>query len=110
MSTLAVLARVTYLFLIWLWLPQALLRTSRHVIGTVTWWVAGATLGASGALIQLQFGDVIPGGAVTYGRFTGFTTHFNTLGALASTRVHTRSLLSSYFRVAEKIAARATPG
>ena len=83
-QSLSIIARLVYLTVVWFWLATVLLETRRHVEIAVTAWVASAALSASGALAQLFYGDVIPGGDSAWGRMTGFTPHYNHLGGLVA--------------------------
>lgn len=80
-----VVVRMLYLTLVWFWLGTMVLQTRAHVHNALLAWVSSAALSSSGAVIQLFYGDVIPGGTVAWGRMTGFTGHFNILGGLAAT-------------------------
>jgi len=80
-----IVIRMLYLTVIWFWLGSLLLETRAHVENAVTLWVISAALSSAGAVAQFFYGDVVPGGEVLWGRMTGFTEHFNTLGGLAAT-------------------------
>jgi O-antigen ligase len=84
-QSVAVVLRLLYLTLIWFWLATAVLRTRQHVENAVLAWVCSAALSSGGAIAQFFYGDVISGGTIAFGRMTGFTTHFNSLGGLAAT-------------------------
>jgi O-antigen ligase len=65
------------------WILLTLLTEQRHVVRAVLWLVAGAALCAAGAVVQVLFNDVIPGGAITGdSRLTGFTGHVSDLGGI----------------------------
>jgi hypothetical protein len=84
-QSVAIVVRVLYLTLVWFWLGTIVLRNRKHVELAVLAWVSSAALSSGGAVVQYFAGDVIPGGTVAWGRATGFTTHFNSLGGLAAT-------------------------
>ena len=84
-QSVAVVIRLLYLTLVWFWLATAVLRTRKHVENAVLAWVISAAVSSGGAVAQFLFGDVIPGGITAFGRMSGFTTHFNSLGGLAAT-------------------------
>ena len=83
--TVSVVARMIYLLLLWLVLPPLLLTDRRQIIAAAACWVASSAIGASGAVIQLLYGNIIPGGYIASGRYTGFTDHANQLGELVAT-------------------------
>ena len=80
-----VVIRMLYLTVIWFWLGTLVLQTREHVQNAVIAWVGSVALCSSGAVAQYFYGDVIPGGAIAWGRMSGFTGHFNILGGLAAT-------------------------
>lgn len=80
-----VVIRMLYLTLIWFWLGTVVLQTRAHVQNALVAWVCSVAVSSSGAVAQFFYGDVVPGGAVAWGRMTGFTGHFNVLGGLAAT-------------------------
>jgi O-antigen ligase len=84
-ESLLVVIRMLYLTLVWFWLGTIVLQTRAHVENAMVVWVFSAAVSSSGALVQYFEGDVIPGGALAYGRMTGFTSHFNDLGGLVAT-------------------------
>jgi O-antigen ligase len=84
-ESLLVVIRMLYLTLVWFWLGTIVLQTRLHVENAIVAWVFSAAVSSSGALVQYFEGDVIPGGALAYGRMTGFTPHFNDLGGLVAT-------------------------
>lgn len=85
MQSAAVVARLIYLTLVWFWLGTILLRTRGQIEAVLFAWVCSAAFSSGGAIVQYFAGNVIPGGAVSYGRATGFTPQFNSLGGLAAT-------------------------
>jgi O-antigen ligase len=84
-QSVSVVVRLLYLTLIWFWLGTIVLRNRTHVELAVLAWVSSAALSSAGAVVQYFAGNVIPGGTVAYGRMTGFTPQFNSLGGLAAT-------------------------
>ena len=82
-GTILVIARLIFLTLIWISLGMTLLTSRAQLLFAMWCWLISTALSSAGALIQLVFGDVIPGGYVHYGRLTGFTSNPNTLGGLA---------------------------
>jgi hypothetical protein len=84
-ESLWIVMRMLYLTLVWFWLGTIVLQTRVHVENAMVAWVFSAALSSGGALIQYFEGDVIPGGALAYGRMTGFTPQFNELGGLVAT-------------------------
>ncbi|WP_264002343.1 hypothetical protein, partial [Mycolicibacterium diernhoferi] len=83
-GSLSILARLVYMVVIVPWILLNLLVEQRHVTRAVAWWLIGAAVCGLGAVVQLLFGDVIPGGQVTVdGRFTGITTHQNDLAGIS---------------------------
>jgi hypothetical protein len=84
-QSVAIVVRVLYLTLVWFWLGTIVLRNRKHVELAVLAWVSSAALSSGGAVVQYFAGNVIPGGTVAWGRATGFTTQFNSLGGLAAT-------------------------
>jgi O-Antigen ligase len=83
-GSLSILARLVYMVVIVPWILLNLLVEQRHVTRAVAWWLIGAAVCGLGAVVQLLFGDVIPGGEVTVdGRFTGITTHQNDLAGIS---------------------------
>ena len=84
LGSAAVVVRVLYLTIPWFWLGTVLLRTPAHVQLAVTAWVVSAAVSSAGAVAQFFLGNVIPGGSVSFGRATGFTTTGNSLGGLTA--------------------------
>lgn len=83
-GSLSILARLVYMVVIVPWILLMLLVEQRHVTRAVAWWLGGAALCGLGAIVQLIFGDVIPGAQITVdGRFTGITTHQNDLAGIS---------------------------
>lgn len=109
LGSMSIAIRLIYQVMFVPWILVNLLTDRRHVFSAFAWFLAGATLCAIGAIAQLIWGDVIPGGAITVdGRFTGVTTHQNDLAgitciaaaaALAAlgSRVHPKVRLGALF-------------
>jgi O-antigen ligase len=61
------------------------LRRREHVLTAAGLWVASAALNGMGSIVQMTVDpSIIPGGAVHWGRATGFTSHMNDLGGIAA--------------------------
>ena len=78
-----------YIIAIWFWLGMLLLERPEHIKTSIILWTISAALSGSGALVQLIWGDVIPGTTPVWGRMTGFTEHVNDLGGVAMCRICT---------------------
>jgi O-antigen ligase len=83
-GSLAVILRIVYLTVVWFWLGSMVLQRRRHVNTAITLWVISAAVSGFGAILQLFFGDVIPGTSPEWGRMTGFTQHMNDLGGVTA--------------------------
>ena len=83
-QSISIIARLLYLTIVWFWLATTLLQTRAHVRTAALAWIVSAALSASGTLVQLVYGNVIPGGDSAWGRMTGFTPHYNHLGGLVA--------------------------
>ena len=83
-ASTAVVLRVIYLTVIWFSLGAIVLQRKEHVRRTIVLWVISAAFSGFGAIVQLLFGDVIPGTDPSFGRMTGFTQHVNDLGGLSA--------------------------
>jgi O-antigen/teichoic acid export membrane protein/O-antigen ligase len=83
-ASIAVILRIVYLTIVWFWLGSMVLQRRRHVYTAVVLWVISAAVSSFGAVLQLFFGDVIPGTDPVWGRMTGFTQHMNDLGGLTA--------------------------
>ncbi len=85
-SSLGVLLRFGYLVIAWFWLGSVVLRTVDHVRLAAFAWVLSAGLNGAAALVQLAWGDVVPGTSTTpfFGRMVGLTGHPNDLGAICA--------------------------
>lgn len=81
-ESVEVVARLVYLTVVWFWLGTVVLTKPRHVKRAIVLWATSAALTGAAALIQLRLGDVVPGGAIEWGRMTGLTQHVNDLGGL----------------------------
>lgn len=84
LGSIAIVVRMLYLTLPWLWLGTVVLRTTNQVRNAVFAWVLSVAICGAGAVAQFLIGNVIPGGEIAYGRVTGFTTQFNNLGGLTA--------------------------
>lgn len=83
-GSVSIAVRLIYLVVLVPWILVNLLTERRHVVTALAWFMSGAALCAVGAVAQLIWGDVIPGGAITVdGRFTGMTTHQNDLAGIS---------------------------
>lgn len=83
-GSLFVLARILFLAFLVPWAMGVLLSTPRRVRTAVVCTAAGAAICAGGAILQLLFGNVIPGSEVTTGgRFPGFAVHVSDTGGIA---------------------------
>lgn len=87
---------VKFLFIIigWFGAGVILLDAPRHVVLAVVAWVATVAANGVAALIQLGFGDVIPGATAAWGRMAGLTDHFNDLGGSAGIAVPAAIMLA----------------
>lgn len=83
-SSFAHVIQVVYLTLVWFWLGPILLRTPRAMRRAIGLWVLSAGICGAGAIAQLLYGDVIPGGEVFTHRESGFTFFFNHLGGVTA--------------------------
>lgn len=83
-QSVAVILRLVYLTVVWFWLASILLASAKHVRTALVLWVISAGITGAGAIIQLVFGDVIPGTYSQWGRMTGFTANVNDLGGLTA--------------------------
>ena len=83
-SSTAVVVRLIFLTVFWFWLGTIVLTCRQQVMTAMTLWVVAAAIDGSGAIVQLVFGDVIPGSTTAWGRGTGFTTHPNELGGVTA--------------------------
>jgi O-antigen ligase len=84
-QSVSIVVRLLYLTIVWFWLGTMVLQTRKHVENALIAWVVSASLSASGAIVQFFYGNVISGGGIAWGRMTGFTPHYNSLGGLAAT-------------------------
>ena len=97
-ESVAVIARVIYLTLVWFWLATTLLRTRKHVENALILWVGSVAVCCLGAVAQYRYGDVIPNGETAWGRMSGFTPHYNHLGGLVATAFVPALMLASESR------------
>ena len=86
MPLISVFALIKYLYLIavWFWLGTILLQTPAQIQTSIVLWISSAALSGLGAIMQLVWGDIIPGTAPAWDRMTGLTEHVNDLGGLTS--------------------------
>lgn len=83
-ASLVALAKYLYLIGVWFWLGTLVLRNVQHIVRATTLWTVSACITGLGAVLQLLFGDVLPGSAPPeFGRMTGFNQHVNDLGGAA---------------------------
>jgi O-antigen ligase len=81
-QSIVILAKLAYVTVIWFWLGTVILRRRVHVLIAIVLWVTSAALDGVGAIAQRLAGHVILGGAVNWGRMTGFTANVNDLGGV----------------------------
>ena len=86
-QSIGVVARFVFLTVVWFWLGTVLLRRPEHVWTAVGCWVLSVAASGAAAVVQLVWGDVVPGSATQYGRMTGFAEHMNDLGGLAAVAI-----------------------
>jgi O-antigen ligase len=82
-GSLAVVLRLAYLLLAWLWLGRVLLREPGQLRTAIVLWTVSAAVNGLVALGQLWFGASVPG-ATSLERLGGLTLHVNDLGALTA--------------------------
>jgi O-antigen/teichoic acid export membrane protein/O-antigen ligase len=99
-KSIAVIARLVFLAVFWLWLGTVVLRRQEHITRAISCWVLSAAICGGGAIIQLLLGDVIPNASIDGGRATGFTGHPNDLGALTAIAFVPALMLASRPRIA----------
>jgi O-antigen/teichoic acid export membrane protein/O-antigen ligase len=98
-KSFAVIARLVFLAVFWLWLGTVVLRRQEHITRAIGFWVTSAAICGGGAVIQLGLGDVIPNASIDGGRATGFTGHPNDLGALTAIAFVPALMLASRPRI-----------
>lgn len=76
--------KFVYLGLAWFWLGTVLLQTLAHVRTAMLLWTISAGVSGGAAIVQLLWGDVIPGSTINQGRMPGLTLHVNDLGGLTA--------------------------
>jgi O-antigen ligase len=84
-ASVAVVARLLYLTLIWFWLGTIVLENRRHLQIAVVAWVSSAAISSAGAIVQLAIGGEFLGGGYAWGRASGLTPQYNNLAGLAAT-------------------------
>jgi O-antigen/teichoic acid export membrane protein/O-antigen ligase len=99
LKSIAVIARLVFLAVFWLWLGTIVLRRPEHITRAIACWVMSAALCGAGAIVQLVIGDVIPNAGIDGGRATGFTGHPNDLGALTAIAFVPALMLASRPRI-----------
>lgn len=84
-GTFLVLGRVLYVAFLLPWQTMVLLDTEQRLRAGIAWTAIGAAVCSLGTVVQLLFGNVIPG-SVAYesGRFPGFAVHVSDTGAIAA--------------------------
>jgi O-antigen/teichoic acid export membrane protein/O-antigen ligase len=99
LKSFAVIARLVFLAVFWLWLGTVVLRRQEHITRAIGFWVTSAAICGGGAVVQLLLGDVIPNAGIDGGRATGFTGHPNDLGALTAIAFVPALMLASRPRI-----------
>jgi O-antigen ligase len=108
-QSIVVILRLAYLTVVWFWLGTVVLQRVEHIWLAVGVWVMSASLDGAGAILQYFKGDVIPGGAVHWGRVSGFTANINDLGGITSTAL-VPALLLLLFKMRGRRRAYSTLG
>jgi hypothetical protein len=84
-GTFLVLGRVIYVAFLLPWQTMVLLDTDGRLRAGIAWTGVGAAACSMGTVIQLLFGNVIPGSeAYESGRFPGFAVHVSDTGAITA--------------------------
>ena len=86
-ESIGVVARFLFLTVVWFWLGTVLLRRPEHVRTAVSCWVLSVAASGAAAMVQLVWGDLIPGSTTEFGRMTGFAEHMNDLGGSTAVAV-----------------------
>lgn len=97
MSVLALL-KYLYLIVVWFWLGTVLLEKPEHVYTAILFWTSSAALSGFGALMQIFWGDIIPGTSPSHSRMTGLTEHVNDLGGLTSIALIPAIMMLTHFQ------------
>ena len=86
MPLMSVIALIKYLYLIvvWFWLGAILLQKPEQIQTSIVLWTSSAALSGLCAIMQIIWGDSIPGASFSWSRMTGLTEHVNDLGGLTS--------------------------
>ncbi len=101
LKSIAVIARLVFLTVVWFWLGTVVLRRQEHAMRAISFWVASAAICGAGAILQLvASSDIIPGTTLQWGRATGFTLHPNDLGGLTAIAFVPALMLASRPRTA----------
>jgi O-antigen/teichoic acid export membrane protein/O-antigen ligase len=101
LKSIAVIARLVFLTVIWFWVGTVVLRRQEHAMKAISFWVASAAISGAAAILQLVVSsDIVPGTALQWGRATGFTLHPNDLGGLTAIAFVPALMLASRPRTA----------
>ena len=82
MESLIAVFKYLYLIGIWFWLGTVILRNEKHIFTVIFLWSFSAAFSSAAAIVQLVWGDIIPGVSPVTGRMTGLTEHVNDLGGI----------------------------
>ncbi|HEV2126891.1 MAG TPA: hypothetical protein VGW38_29420, partial [Chloroflexota bacterium] len=94
-ATLSQGLRFLYVTLVWFWLGTVVLRDVRHLTRAIYFWVASVGVSGFAAMVQLFFGDVVPGTSPLFGRMTGTAVHVNDLGGMTGIALAAGAALAS---------------
>lgn len=94
-ATLTLGLRFFYVTLVWFWLGTVVLRDVRHVKRAIYLWIASVGVSGFAAMVQLFFGDVVPGTSPLFGRMTGTAVHVNDLGGMTGVALAAGAALAS---------------
>lgn len=72
--------RFVYLTTCWLWAAAVALPRRTDVELGARAWILSIAVSSAAALVQLTFGDVVPGSSIAFGRMTGTAQHVSDLG------------------------------
>ena len=92
------LNKYLYLIAVWFWLSNILLQKLEHIQTSIVLWTSSAALSGLGAVMQLIWGDIIPGTSPAWSRMTGLTEHVNDLGGLTSVALIPALMMLIYFQ------------
>jgi O-antigen ligase len=93
--SLGFLMRFAFVIIAWIWLASTLLTSAAHVRLAIICWVISIAASGLAAIVQILWGDVIPGTSVVWGRATGFAQHVNDLGGMTAVAVPAAIVLAS---------------